>query len=461
MNILYLLQPSSMRLKTLFSKSDWPLYAVLPIFLLPILINSHDVLQQTNGIFSLPHDESFLLLSTAKNLAFRHVWGICSYDFAAASPSLLYPLLLAVFFFIFGAHLLIAVLINTAIGIFLLSAVQRWLKAQGLQPIVQLLILLAIILLTPLPLIVMYGLERILLLLFAFLFISRLSDEWSAASFSRRTYVYGALLVATRYDGILLVTLICLLLLFHRRGWLSLRLWLTSLSPVAAFGLLAISKGWYFIPNTFIVPAESFLLSYDWLIGSAIAVVVPLLLRHAPRLFHRNNRPAQWVTGIAAMAVIGLLLSRNLHAFEKASRSSIRLYRQQYLAGQFARRYYRRRGIASDEVGAVSYLADGRFFDLSGLASIKVAKSKNALSPDSLRRLSQEVSTQLAIVSDSYTRKLPASWIKTGSWDIPRFDRPGKDILSFYVVDPSWAPEMKRNLEEYRRLLPGDITVRY
>jgi hypothetical protein len=109
----------------------------------------------------------------------------------------------------------------------------------------------------------------------------------------------------------------------------------------------------------------------------------------------------------------------------------------------------------------VSYLAEGRFFDLSGLASIKVARSRNFLSPDSLRQLSEEASTQLAIVSDRYTQSLPTGWIKTGSWEIPRFDRPGKDVLSFYVIDSSWAAGMQRNLEDYSRLLPRDITVKY
>src|SRR5882757_831087 len=188
----------------LIRKDNWALHIACIALLLPVLILGQHLLQNTAGAFTLPHDEAFLQLSTAKTLAFQRIWGIGQYDFAAASPSLLYPVALAVVFFISGVHLLIIPIINTAIVIILLATIQAWLAKRAIRPLNQLFILLAVVALTPLPLMVIYGMERPLLLLFAFLFVSRLSDEWAGAIFSPRTFLYGALLVASRYDGVLL-----------------------------------------------------------------------------------------------------------------------------------------------------------------------------------------------------------------------------------------------------------------
>ncbi|HVV02847.1 MAG TPA: hypothetical protein VHC96_01435, partial [Puia sp.] len=294
--------------KNLIYKGSWTFYGALLVLMLAVLLPGYHLYQGTNGTFSLPRDEAFLQLSTAKTLAFTHTWGISKDHFEAASPSLLYPLLLAIAFFLFGAHLIVAILVNTVIAILLLICIDKWLKKKGIQPLTQLLILLAVILLSPLPLMIIYGMERTLLLLLVFLAASGFIDEWDQPAFSRRTLLYCALTVATSYEGLLLIAVACALLLWQHRwpGAFELALW--ALLPMIIFGFIALSKRAYFFPNPWIVDFSS-QFSYDWMIGCSAAVIVPL----AHQRFHIRKRPAQWMITSACLAII-LLFTRNVYA---------------------------------------------------------------------------------------------------------------------------------------------------
>jgi len=443
----------------LIRKDNWPLYAASAAFLLTALLLGLHLLKNTNGAFSLTRDEAFLQLSTAKTLAFRHVWGIGRYDFAAASPSLFYPLVLAVVFFIFGAKLILVPMVNAVIAILLLIAINNWLMKRAVKPVTRLFILLAVVALTPLPLIVIYGMERPLLLLFAFLFVSRLSDEWALPAFSRRTLIFGALMVATRYDGVFLIAGVSLLLIYRRKWLEAFELALWSLLPILVFGIVALFKGSYFLPNVFIVEPAGRLFSYDWLVGCGVAVAVPLLSHYGTGQQHRKSR---WSTALIALSV-GFLLTRNLYAFRETSKSSIQLHRLIYPAGKFAHRYCNKWAIVSDDIGVISYLTEGRYLDLSGLASVKIARSRanNFYSTELVSQLSEEQYANLAIISNRYTHGLPESWIRTASWALPGNGPAEKNGFTFYAMDTAIARILIHDLKEYSWFLPRDFTVQY
>jgi hypothetical protein len=347
-----------------------------------------------------------------------------------------------------------------AIAVILLAAVQQWLKKRSIKTVNQLFILLAIIALTPLPLIVTYGMERPLLLLFAFLFVSRMSDEWFSPEFSRTTLICGALMVATRYDGALLVALPCLLLLWRRKLLEAFELALWCLLPALVFGILAVFKENYFLPSPFMVMPVSSLVSYDWLVGCGIAVALPLLSGAGfQRLGHKTSR----VAGVAATLIALMLCTKNMYAFREARRSSLEAYRLEYPAAQFVRRYYFRYGIVSDDVGSISFLTEGRYVDLSGNASIKIARSRGHHSPDPnlVNQLSMEKRTHVAIVSDKYARALPQNWVRTASWQWNGVAGEESKTLYFYALDSITAGVLKPELEEFAYFLPKNVTARY
>jgi hypothetical protein len=241
------------------------LLLALAAFLLPVGFIECRVLQMTHGVLAYPLDDTFIHMTVARNLALDHVWGITKDSFQSASSSPLYTVLLALLFKIVGVHVIIPLLLNIVVGVVLLWVAQRWLIRQGLSPLSQLIILLLLILLTPLPLIVISGMEHTLQLLFTFLFIfgfASASDPRTAPASPSlssprplpwRVYLYGALMVTTRYECLIILGLVGLILLSRRQWRTTFILGAISILPIAVFGLYALSKGSFFLPNSVVL----------------------------------------------------------------------------------------------------------------------------------------------------------------------------------------------------------------
>src|SRR6201999_70962 len=107
-----------------------------------------------------------------------------------------------------GSHLILAIALNVLVTIVLLYLLERWLRKEGLSIGQRLILLLSTILLSSLPLLVISGMAFSLFLLLTFLFIIELLKTQPG----RQLYIYALLLVATRYEGLLIVAAASLLL---------------------------------------------------------------------------------------------------------------------------------------------------------------------------------------------------------------------------------------------------------
>jgi hypothetical protein len=224
--------------------------------LLPVAWIEWRVLHATHGTVAYPLDDTFIHMAVAKNLAFQHFWGIANHTFASTSSSPLYTLLLAGLFLVFGVHVGIPLIVNIVAGVLVLVVMQRWLKRQGVSPVSQLLILLFVNFLTPLPLLVISGMEHTFQLLFTFLFVFSFADiEQKNVRIPWTLYCYGALMVTTRYECLPILGLVCLILLVRRQWLAAIALGAVSVLPITLFGLYAISKGSYFMPNSVLLKA--------------------------------------------------------------------------------------------------------------------------------------------------------------------------------------------------------------
>lgn len=237
--------------------TNWQVLAISFLsLLLPVAWIERRVLHATHGILSYPLDDTFIHMAVAKNLAFEHFWGISHHTFASTSSSPFYTVLLAVLFKVFGAHLAIPLLLNVLAGILVLVVMQRWLKRQGVTPIGQVLILLFVNFLTPLPLLVISGMEHTFQLLFTFLFVFSFADAAQQRTRLPWTlFLYGALMISTRYECLPILALVCLILLIRRQWVPAFALGAVSVLPITLFGLYAMSKGSYFMPNSVLLKA--------------------------------------------------------------------------------------------------------------------------------------------------------------------------------------------------------------
>jgi len=525
---------------------------VLPIaiavFLLPIIIIEIPILQFTHGDFAYPIDDTCIHLAIAKNLAFHQVWGVSPVEFTSAASSIVYPSLLAIIVKIFGAHLIIPFLVNFVIAIVLLVVIQKWLAQQGLTPIAQLCVLLAVILLTPLPVIVICGMEHTLHFLFTFLFVTRFCEELERldgftgkdASLHWTVYLYGALMVSTRYEGLPLLAFASLALIIRRRLFLGLQLGIYAVIPIVIFGVYSIIHGNFFFPNSVLLKSGAPPLTFDglykfftnelfyklfysvvgyntiatqrllfllplaflffykkmedhaaykymmllltalvfthlaltgyavfpryeaYIIGCVVAVLGMLMAKYGRDLFSRRPRLAFWMTCATCLFLTFPLILRSNNAFGQIHGGSIGTYMVQYQTGRFLHNYYHDETVLVEALGGISYYSDGKKLDVIGLGDVDVARSMrgNYYSVDFLDTLSRRDNVKLAVASEYSTPpQLLQRWKKIATWQIPM--HLGGYYVSFYAVDESIAPGLKKNLVEYEKSLPQDERVIY
>lgn len=255
-------------------KSRPVLWLVLAVVALCVGAIEWYVLRRTGGIFMYPLDDTFIHMALAKNLAMYGNWGINPYEFASASSSVLYTLVLAGLFKLFGVHVVIPFLINCVAGVLLLTTLQRWLQKEQVAGGGQLLIILCVVVLTPVPILLIIGMEHTLQCLFSFLFLMGYSN-WLEGSLAAKgekwklpwpVLLYGMMVVFARYEGLFLVAIACLILAWHRKMGLAIRLGLFSLLPLLIFGIYSVSKGSYFLPNSVLLKSDGVSFSINGLL---------------------------------------------------------------------------------------------------------------------------------------------------------------------------------------------------
>ena len=376
------------------------LLLAIAALLIPVVWIEYNVLQHTHGTLTFPTDNAFTDMAVAENLAFHQVWGMSKHSFEPAGSSLLYIAILAIIFFIIGAHNFIPLVVNTVAAVWFLVALQRWLTSQGVRPSHQLLIMLLVIYGIPLPLLVVSGMGYTLQLLFGFLFVvnfRRLSSGWIPP----KVYIYALLMVAANVEMIMLLAVACGLLVWQRRWKLSFKLGGITVLPIILFGAITFAEGTLFIPH-------------------------PVSPRPGtpPRINLINVRQA-----------------------------CIDTYNEPYQMARFVHRYFNKRGIACNAIGAVSYYSEGEKLDL-GI-------SRPAGLVDSLTR------RDYIPVAILYDKKMDINllphWNEIASWQIHGEDGAKKDSVSFYAFarDSSQQANLRKNLRDYQPRLPAEVTVRY
>ncbi|MHA4808128.1 hypothetical protein ACX0G9_08470 [Flavitalea flava] len=257
-----------------YSLLNIPLALALLATFLSVFLIERGILQATGGVFMYPLDDPFIHMQIARNLALNQTWGINPGEFASASSSLFYTVLLSVLFKLFSVQVLIPFLINCLAGILLLASLDKWLDKQGMGQTARAVVLLLLVLLTPLPVLIISGMEHVLQCLFIFLFLTGFS-AWLEADvkggktgkFPLSLFGYALLVTAVRYEGLFLIAFACLLLACYRKWALAFTLGGIAILPVILFGLWSIAHGSYFLPNSVLVKSEGIPFSFTGIIG--------------------------------------------------------------------------------------------------------------------------------------------------------------------------------------------------
>jgi hypothetical protein len=237
-------------------RHHWPLAATLALFWVAVAVLLTLSFRQTGNHLIYPLDDPYISMAMARNIADRAVWGVTRHEFTSSSSSLLWPLILAATYRITGARDAIPLVWNIVIATALIGLAHRLFKPRGLPPGRLFLVLTALTFLTPLPVLTLIGMEHGLHALFtlvvAYLLARQLSGEQATVPRlpSLMTALVVVLLVMTRYEGLFLVLVACVLAALRRRWIYALALGLAGLLPVVVYGIVSVKHGWYLLPNS-------------------------------------------------------------------------------------------------------------------------------------------------------------------------------------------------------------------
>jgi hypothetical protein len=418
--------------------------------LIPVAWIEHDILIQTHGTIAYPLDDAFFNLTLAKNLAFDHVWGITKYSFSSVSTSLLYPVILAVIYLVSGASLFIPLLVNITAATWFLFAFQRWLIRHQVSPRSQLLILLAVIFLTPLPPLIVSGMEYTLELLFTFLFISSLTQ----APLKWKCYLFATLMLTSSYQTLPIILIACLYLIVRRQWWEAVKLLFISVLPLYLFGLLSITRHNFFVPTPLVLTWGFPKLSTNpyylgFLVGCSTAFAGAWLAK---------SRHKKSLYPIAALLLIPVVLYAT-STFRQIAPSCISVYTSQYQPAKFVYSYYNSDPVASNDLGAISFYAeDARIVDLAGLSNLDVLRRQQIRNwtPASADSLSEQMNANVAILHHSWSdAEVEPYWYRIATWQMRG------DSVSFYSIDKRYVQKLQTTMHAFEPKLPPGVKVYY
>lgn len=221
-------------------------------------------LKKTAGAISYPVDDAFIHLALAKQLVTTGTYGITPHEFAAASSSIGWPLLLAGAFAIFGVKVWLPLALNVAFSGILLwvvdRAVVRWAAEAGL--VARTLVGLLVVVFTPLPTLVVLGMEHTAHAA-ANIALLTAATTWLAADTEDRRGALGvaicaALTTLCRFEGMFPVAMIVALAVVRKRTRGAAIVAAAGAFPVVAFGIYSKAHGAFFLPTPVVLKGRHF-----------------------------------------------------------------------------------------------------------------------------------------------------------------------------------------------------------
>lgn len=238
------------------------MYASVLTFLLLMWLTIGVALRQNGGNFTYAADDPYIEMAMARNFAEFGDWGVTRYGFTSSASTILWTLLLSATDGLVGAGQFAPLVWNLVFALALLAAAHAILSWYKVPPAVNLLALLGIVLLLPLPTLVLSGMEHTLqslLSLVTTFLAARLLSQESPATARRDEFcllLLAALVTATRFEGMFVIAAITGLALMLKRWRFAIGFALCGAVPVVVHGIIAVRHGWFWFPASVLLKAS-------------------------------------------------------------------------------------------------------------------------------------------------------------------------------------------------------------
>ncbi|NWF64767.1 MAG: hypothetical protein HXY38_10720 [Chloroflexi bacterium] len=241
-------------------QSNQPLRFALVLYWASCAILLLASMNNAKGHFGYPLDDTYIHMAMAKNFVVNGVWGASHAGFSSSTSSPLWTFLIAVGFLSIGVNDLVPFVLAFIAGNAVIVAGFGVLISR-LGALRTGIALSALVILTPLAMLTLSGMEHVLHGLLTILLLFEAAKHLENAQTEKKHYarllILAGLITITRYEAIFLISAICLLLLFKRRVIQSMMLGGAGALPISIYGLIAISKGWYFLPNSVLLKGNT------------------------------------------------------------------------------------------------------------------------------------------------------------------------------------------------------------
>lgn len=242
-------------------KTRWPLFASLGLYWSVTFLLIAVSVQRNDGHFIYPLDDTYIHMAVAKNVALHNVWGVTEYGFTSSTSSPLWTGLLALVYFVFGVSDKTPLILNLSFGTALVFSVDQILKERIPNTLARFIVLGLVVLVTPLPTITFAAMEHTLHGLLTLWFVYLSSKAISAPQVEgKQSFVLPTLaffLAVTRYEGLFVIFMVCLLLSLKKKWSFAFQVGAAGILSISIYGMWSLAHGWYFIPNSVLVKANT------------------------------------------------------------------------------------------------------------------------------------------------------------------------------------------------------------
>ena len=232
----------------------WPLYAAVSILLLTVAVILTVSISQNRGQLVYVLDDPYIHMAMARSFSRYGVWGATRYGFTSSSSSPVWTLLLSLTYYLMGVHQVIPLVWNLLFGLLGLLAAYAFLGWYRVPAAAKFIVLLAMILLIPLPALILAGMEPTLQILVSmvtvFVAARWISAESPGTRDSVRLLILAPLVTGVRFEGMFLIIAIGAILLTIKRWFHAVAFSVLGFLPVAVYGIISVSKGWFWLPNS-------------------------------------------------------------------------------------------------------------------------------------------------------------------------------------------------------------------
>ncbi len=214
-------------------------------------------LYENNGRYIYPIDDTYIHMAMAKNFSLHHTWGVTPDGFTSSTSSPLYTFILSVCYFMFGVRDYFPLLLNIICGFFILYSLYVYAQ-KNLNAVTYLVCTILAILLTPLHIIILSGMEHSLHILLSFWLLILSAQVLNEPTHRKKTIllIIAALSVMTRYESIFFIFIIFLFLFYGRNYKYSFLFLTAGLAPLIIYGIISVMNGSLFIPNSILIKAN-------------------------------------------------------------------------------------------------------------------------------------------------------------------------------------------------------------